>query len=70
VHPETSLINIEGMSCSHCVRSIEEAVGSLNGVEKAIVSLEEKKLSVEYDSDKVSLETIKNIINDQGYQVR
>lgn len=70
MHPETSLINVDGMSCGHCVKSIEEAVGNLNGVGKVSVSLQEKKVSVEYDSDKVSLETIKNVINDQGFQAK
>jgi copper chaperone len=70
VHLETSLINVEGMSCGHCVKSIEQAVGSLNGVSKVSASLTEKKVSVEYDSDRVTLETIKNIINDQGYTVK
>lgn len=70
MHLETSLINVEGMSCGHCVKSIEEAVGNLNGVGKVNVSLKEKKVSVEYDGDKVSLETIKNVINDQGFEAR
>lgn len=70
MHLEASLINVEGMSCNHCVRSIEQAVGSLNGVEKVSVSLTEKKVSVEYYGDKVSLDTIKNVINDQGFEAK
>jgi len=31
--------------------------------------LKEKKVTVEYDSSKLEIETIKNAIEDQGYEV-
>lgn len=33
------------------------------------VDLKEKKVTVEYDSSKLEIETIKNAIEDQGYEV-
>lgn len=67
---ETAAINVEGMSCSHCVNSIKESVGALNGVDNVMVDLETKRVIVEFDPDKVSLDTIKGIIEDQGYIVK
>lgn len=29
-------LQVQGMSCGHCVKSIENSVGAINGVEKAI----------------------------------
>ncbi|AWV31498.1 copper ion binding protein [Paenibacillus sp. FSL R7-0048] len=60
-------LNVEGMSCGHCVNSVEKAVGNLGATAK--VDLAAKKVSVEYDENKVSLGAIKEAIVDQGYDV-
>ncbi len=60
-------LNVEGMSCGHCVSSVEKAVSSLGAVAK--VDLAAKKVSVEYDENKVTLGAIKEAIEDQGYDV-
>ncbi|GAE90062.1 copper chaperone CopZ [Acetivibrio straminisolvens] len=62
-------LTVEGMSCNHCVNSIKKAVGSLQGVDNVDVDLEAKKVTVEYDSSKLNVETIKNTIEEQGYDV-
>lgn len=61
------VLKVEGMSCGHCVNSVETAVSSLGASGK--VSLAEKKVTVEYDESKVSLDAIKAAIEDQGYDV-
>ena len=66
---ENVIINVEGMSCSHCENAVKKAVGSLEGVDKVTVSLEGKTATVDYDPSKVSLEAIKEAIEDQGYDV-
>ncbi len=66
---EVQILNVEGMSCSHCENSVKKAVGALNGVQNVTVDLKTKKVSVEFESDKVSIETIKDTIEDQGYDV-
>lgn len=66
----TVTLSVEGMSCNHCVNSIKNSVGTLNGVTKVEVDLEGKKVNVEYDSEKVEIATIKETIEDQGYDVR
>jgi len=67
---ETKVFNVEGMSCSHCENTIKKAVGALNGVENVMVDLAMKKVSVEYDPDKVELDIIRGTIEDQGYDVK
>ncbi|HEY5584549.1 MAG TPA: copper chaperone CopZ [Ruminiclostridium sp.] len=66
---EVKTLNVEGMSCSHCENSVKKAVGVLNGVTNVLVDLKSKKVSIEFDSEKVSIETIKDAIEDQGYDV-
>lgn len=62
-------LNVQGMSCGHCVRSIEGSVGALEGVNKVTVHLAEGKVDVEFNPEAVSLNKIKETIDDQGYEV-
>ncbi|WP_078412924.1 copper chaperone CopZ [Priestia abyssalis] len=66
---ENVTLTVQGMSCGHCVKAIEGSVGELNGVSKVAVHLSEGKVDVEFDKSKVSLEQIKEMIDDQGYDV-
>ena len=67
---EKVTLNVEGMSCGHCVKSVEGSVGALNGVSNVKVDLENKKVDVEFNKDEVTLDTIKETIDDQGYEVK
>ncbi|WP_068782900.1 copper chaperone CopZ [Paenibacillus phocaensis] len=60
-------LNVEGMSCNHCVKSVEGAVAGLGAEGK--VDLAAKKVDVTFDETKVTLEQIKEAIEDQGYDV-
>ncbi len=66
---EVTVLNVEGMSCQHCVKSVTQAVGALAGVAGVKVDLATKKVTVNYDADQVRLEAIKEAITDQGYDV-
>lgn len=63
-------LQVEGMSCGHCVKAVEGSVGELAGVSTVKVDLENKSVAVEFDASKVSLDTIKETIDDQGYDVK
>ncbi|HWO74346.1 MAG TPA: copper chaperone CopZ [Bacillus sp. (in: firmicutes)] len=62
-------LNVKGMSCGHCIRSIEGNVGKLNGVESVKVNLSEGKVDLTFDPNTVSLIEIKEVIEDQGYDI-
>jgi copper chaperone len=66
----TTVFDVEGMSCNHCVNSIKNAVGELPGVENVEVDLKTKKVSVGYTAGLVTIQTIKETIEDQGYEVK
>jgi copper ion binding protein len=67
---ETRTLNVEGMSCSHCENAVMKAVGALDGVKSVAVDLKGKKVTVEFDSEKLTVDTIKVTIEDQGYDVK
>lgn len=66
---EKKILNVEGMSCSHCVNAVTNALNALDGVDKVDVDLAGKTVAVEFDGDKVSLEAIKDAIEEEGYDV-
>jgi Cu2+-exporting ATPase/Cu+-exporting ATPase len=63
----TKTIMIEGMSCNHCVKRIEKALDSIDGV-KAKVALETKSATVNLTKD-VSDDVLKHAVEDAGYDV-
>lgn len=66
---EKQTLTVEGMSCGHCKNAVEKAVRGLPGVMAAEVDLAAKRLAVEYDASKNSLDDIKKAVDDAGYKV-
>lgn len=66
---ENKVLNVEGMSCSHCENAIKIAVGALDGVKEVSVDLNKKTVTVNFDNSRVSADKIKNEIEEQGYDV-
>ena len=64
----TKTVFIEGMSCGHCSKRVEEALKSVKGVKSVVVSLEEKKAEVVLKTD-VDNEVLKVAIEDIGFKV-
>ncbi|MEK9198230.1 copper chaperone CopZ [Ureibacillus sp. 179-F W5.1 NHS] len=62
-------LNVQGMSCGHCVKAIEGSVGKLEGVDQVSVNLDEALVDVSFNESQVSLEQIKETIEEQGYDV-
>lgn len=67
---EKTTLHVEGMSCGHCVNAIEGSVGKLSGVKEVKVNLESGTVDVEFNNNEVTLVTIKETIDDQGYDVK
>lgn len=64
----TITLNVEGMSCGHCVNSVEGAMKELGATGK--VDLAANTVTVTYDESKLTLDAIKEAIDDQGYEVK
>ena len=63
---QTATLHITGMTCDHCVHSVENALLSAPGVESAEVSLHDNRAKVTFDSS-VSTETLVARIERAGY---
>jgi copper chaperone len=66
---EQTILNVEGMSCEHCVKAVTNAASALDGVSEVRVDLGAKTVTVAHDPAKAPVAEIKRAIEDQGYEV-
>ena len=66
---QKATLNISGMTCGGCVRSVTSVLNALDGVAKADVSLEKNCAVVEYDAAKLSVDQLKHAVTEAGYEV-
>ena len=61
-------INIPTAQCNMCVVNIENALSGIDGILKYKVELETYRIKVKYNTDKLSLKRIEQLISKAGYQ--
>ncbi len=66
---EKATMNISGMTCGGCVRSVSSVLSALDGVAKADVSLDKQCAVVDYDAAKLNVEQLKHAVTEAGYEV-
>lgn len=62
-------VTVKGMTCASCSAAVERNISKADGVVKATVNLATEKLTVEYDSEKISIEDMASRIDKLGYKV-
>lgn len=60
-------LNIEGMSCNHCVSSVNKALAETAGVE--VENVEVGKAQVAFDDTQVTRDKLVEAIEDIGFTV-
>ena len=66
----TITLNIDGMTCGGCVKSVTKVMNDLDGVRSATVSLENKNAQVEFDEGKIQIAQLVEAVEDAGYDAR
>ena len=61
-------INIPTAQCNMCVATIENSLNGIDGILKYKVELETYRVKVKYNTDKLSLQNIEQLISKAGYQ--
>jgi copper chaperone len=64
-----NVLNVEGMSCEHCVKAVTGAVNALPGIDSVEVDLDAGTVTVEHDPVQSPLDKIKSEIEEQGYDI-
>lgn len=59
-------LDITGMTCDHCVRSVTNALKDVPGVTDAVVSLEKKQATV--TADAVDIQALLDAVEEEGYE--
>ena len=62
------LLNVHGMSCSHCEGAVKKGLAGIAGVSEVVVDLGAKTVLVKCD-EQVAVDDIKNCIEDLGFDV-
>lgn len=63
---KTIELNITGMTCDHCVRSVTNALKDVEGVQEAVVSLDEKRAVV--TAEAVDIPALIAAVEEEGYE--
>ncbi|MEZ7685125.1 heavy-metal-associated domain-containing protein [Neisseria flavescens] len=66
---QTVTLNIDGMTCGGCVKSVTRLLEGVEGVEKAEVSLENKNAVITFDESKTDTDALIDAVEDGGYDV-
>lgn len=66
---QTKVIYVDGMMCNHCKAHVEEACKKVPGVSDAVVSLQDKNVTVTCE-EKVTDEALKQSIKEAGYEAK
>ena len=57
------------ISCGHCVATVKEAVGALQGVASVEADADTKRIEIDFDPGRVSLTEIELVLDEAGYPV-
>ena len=66
---QTTILNINGMTCMGCVNSIKNVMGKISGVSNADVSLENKQVKIQYDPEETNINQFKEAIEGAGFEI-
>lgn len=63
------ILNVSGMSCASCAVSNERELLKTKGILDASVNFATKKAYIEYDTDVLGEEDVRQVIRDNGYEI-
>lgn len=66
---QETVLSVPDISCEHCVKTINGALGALPGVEAVKTDIPTKTVELRYNPAQVSMEQIEATLDDAGYTV-
>jgi copper chaperone CopZ len=66
---QTLRLNVHGMTCGNCARSVERKLTSTPGVSKATVDLVNQNATIDYDDGAVKPEALAAAVRMLGFEV-
>jgi copper chaperone len=65
-----TILNVDGMTCSSCIRHVEGALRRLEGVGEIEVKVKDGKVRVQHDLERASVDELIQALGDAGYESR
>ncbi len=65
---KTTALNVEGMTCGHCVMRVTKALEGMDGVKKAKVDLAKKEALVTLEGDDVQPDALVKAVEEAGFK--
>lgn len=62
-------LSVPDVSCEHCVKTINGALGALSGVEAINTDIPTRTVHLRYHPDQLSLEQVEKVLDEEGYTV-
>jgi len=66
---ESITLTVTGMKCGGCETNVSSKLQAIDGVLSVSASSKNNEVSVDFDSDKTSLDAITSTITDAGFSV-
>jgi copper chaperone len=63
------VLSVPDVSCEHCVKTINGALGELTGVANVSTDIPTKTVHLSYDPSQTSIEKVEAVLDDAGYTV-
>ncbi len=67
--PQEITLSVPEISCEHCVKTINGALGVQPGVEAVETDIPTRTVRLRYDPSQMSLEQIEAVLDEAGYSV-
>ena len=64
-----TIVNIEGMHCSHCAKSVEESLKKIDNIKSVKVNLEKKNATITYKND-INIKDVEENIKELGFEFK
>ena len=67
---EKQILTVEGMSCGHCEKRVEQSVGQLTGIKKVQASHKDRTVEIAYKKgEPPDISLVQQTITDLGFEV-
>ena len=66
---ESVTLTVTGMKCGGCENTVKTKLQAVEGVNPVTPAFKSNAVAVEFDGDKVNLDTIKSVITQAGFTI-
>jgi copper chaperone len=66
---EEKVLNVPDISCEHCVKTINAALSTLEGMQSVQVDIPTRTVQVRYDPQRVTMDQIAATLDEAGYTI-